>query len=75
MQEVNNFDTQFNLFIVFVIILSLFVMIALVMVFNDFSQELKYINTEIGRTEGNEQRYWKQRRWRLWLSLIPFIKY
>ena len=42
---------------------------------NDFSQELKYLNNEIGRTSGEERRYWIHRRRQLWLSLIPFVKY
>lgn len=42
---------------------------------NDFSQELKYLNNEIGRTSGEERRYWIRRRRQLWLSLIPFVKY
>lgn len=42
---------------------------------NEFSQELKYLNSEIGRTSGEERRYWIRRRRQLWLSLIPFVKY
>lgn len=42
---------------------------------NDFSHELKYLNSEIGRTSGEERRYWIRRRRQLWLSLIPFVKY
>jgi len=42
---------------------------------NDFSQELKYLNNEIGRTSGEERQYWIRRRRQLWLSLIPFVKY
>ena len=42
---------------------------------NEFSQELKYLNNEIGRTSGEERRYWIRRRRQLWLSLIPFVKY
>lgn len=41
----------------------------------NFSKELKYLNNEIGRTEGMERKRWVRRRRRLWLSLIPFIKY
>lgn len=41
----------------------------------NFTQELKYLNNEIERTSGSERRYWIRRRWRLWLSLIPFVKY
>lgn len=47
----------------------------LVQFINDFTRELKYVNNEIGRTYGREKRYWLARRKRLWLSLIPFIKY
>ena len=42
---------------------------------NEFSQELKYLNNEIGRTSGEERRYWIRRRRQLWLSIIPFVKY
>ena len=42
---------------------------------NDFSHELKYLNSEIGRTSGEERRYWIRRIRQLWLSLIPFVKY
>lgn len=41
----------------------------------EFQAELKYINNEIGRTSGSEQRRWIRRRRRLWLSIIPFIRY
>lgn len=40
-----------------------------------FSRELRYINNEIARTDGAERRRWLRRRRRLWLSLIPFVKY
>jgi len=41
---------------------------------NDFNRELNYINMEIGRTRGEEQRYWKREKRRLWLSLLPFYR-
>jgi hypothetical protein len=41
----------------------------------EFSRELRIINNEIGRTEGEQQKRWLRRRRKLWLSLIPFIKY
>ena len=40
-----------------------------------FKAELRYLNREIRRTVGDERRYWIRRRRRLWLSLIPFVKY
>lgn len=58
-----------------VVILAIFLLIRLARFLNDFSQELKYINTEIRRTSGSERRYWLYKRRRLWLSLIPFVKY
>lgn len=41
----------------------------------DFNRELRYIKTEIGRTEGREQAHWKKKKRRLWLSLLPFFRY
>lgn len=41
----------------------------------DFSEELRYLNMEIARSEEEERRYYVRERRRLWLSLIPFIKY
>lgn len=43
--------------------------------FSDFAGELRYLNNEIRRSMGEEQRYWIRQRSRLWLSLIPFVKY
>lgn len=43
--------------------------------FSDFAGELRYLNNEIRRSMGEEQRYWIRQRRRLWLSLIPFVKY
>lgn len=41
----------------------------------DFRWELKRLNMEIARTSGEEQEMWRALRRRLWLSLLPFIKY
>lgn len=40
-----------------------------------FRGELRYLNNEIGRTGGSAQRYWRRQRRRLWLSVIPFVRY
>ena len=40
-----------------------------------FRWELKRLNIEIGRTTGEEQKRWRALRRKLWLSLIPFIRY
>ena len=41
---------------------------------DDFKSELKYVNMEIHRTEGNQRKYWKRKRRKLWLSFIFFIR-
>lgn len=60
-------------------IFALFILISLIYGFctyyNDFSAELRYLNCEINRTVGEERRFWRRRRKRLLLSLIPFVKY
>ncbi len=47
----------------------------LVIFFSDFRKELRYINFEINRSTGSERYYWKRKKRRLWLSLIPFVSY
>ncbi len=76
MAEANNLDTNFCFLIcitAFLLIIS--ILIGLTSVLSDFSQELRYLNIEIRRTEGCEQKYWIRKRRRLWLSLILFVKY
>ncbi len=76
MPQANNPDIE--LYLIIGIVASFFLIVllfGLVSFFNDFSRELKYINCEIRRTYGSERRYWIHRRRRLWLSLIPFVKY
>lgn len=72
----NNPDTELywliGIVVAFFLILLLF---GLVNFINGFSSELRYLNSEIGRTTGGERRYWIRQRRRLWLSLIPFVKY
>lgn len=42
---------------------------------HDFRFELRNINDEINRNEGQERKYWIARKRRLWLSLIPFVRW
>ena len=51
------------------------VMLRFMLFIHDFSEELCYLNMEIARSEGAERSYYVHERRRLWLSLIPFIKY
>lgn len=76
MPEANNPDTELYWLIGIVAAFFLFIVIGrLAMFINDFSSELRYLNNEIGRTTGAERRHWIRQRRRLWLSLIPFVKY
>ena len=56
-------------------ILILFALGALILHLTDFIRELRYLNKEIACTSGAERKYWLQQRRRLWLSLLPFVKY
>lgn len=49
--------------------------INLTLFFHDFLRELRLLNMEINRSEGREREHYRRQRKRLWLSLIPFIKY
>lgn len=63
--------------IIIVVVIFFFVILflaGLAIKINEFSHELDYINREIGRTTGGEQRYWKREKRRLWLSLLPFYR-
>ena len=76
MPEANNPDTALYWLIgivaAFFLILLLFGLVSFI---NDFSSELRCLNNEIERTTGAERRHWIRQRRRLWLSLIPFVKY
>lgn len=59
-------DPVLNLLVAIVIIFFVIVfLVGLVIKINEFSHELDYINREIGRTTGGEQRYWKREKRRL----------
>lgn len=62
------------LFAIVILFFAVFLLVGLVMKINEFSHELEYINREIERTTGGEQRYWKREKRRLWLSLLPFYR-
>ncbi|MBE6761236.1 MAG: hypothetical protein E7551_03025 [Ruminococcaceae bacterium] len=61
--------------LVFGIIVLLVLLVNATIYFKDFSQELKYIKMEIERSEGSERRYWIRQKRKLWLSLLPFMRY
>ena len=47
----------------------------LIKLFDGFWQELKMINIEISRSSGAEKAYWVKKKRKLWLSLLPFMRY
>ncbi|MBE6717890.1 MAG: hypothetical protein E7574_01355 [Ruminococcaceae bacterium] len=61
-------------FIVIIVFLFLFAVFTR-WYLNEFLPELRYLNKEIRRTEGKEKSKWKRRRKKLFLSLIPFVRY
>ena len=57
-------------------LLALPIIVVLIAVrISNFIRELRYLNTEIARTTGVQRRHWLRCRRRLWLSLIPFVRY
>ncbi len=41
-----------------------------------FRRELRYIKDEIARSHHRDElHYWKRQKRRLWLSIIPFVRY
>lgn len=58
-----------------IVILLALVVIRIAMWFQWFQKELRYLNKEIERTTGEEQKHWKRRKKRLLSSLIPFVRY
>lgn len=72
----NNPDTTWQSIIAIVVFLILpLLIVALVAYSQEFMRELKIIKCEINRTDGEERKYWIRKKRRLWLSIIPFVKY
>ena len=76
MPQTNNYDAELWLLIgvlaVFFFILFLIKAVYFIM---DFYDELRYLKDEIRRSSGSERTYWVRKKRKLWLSLIPFVKY
>lgn len=72
----DNIDIRILLLIIILCVIIIIPMVIGFAIFlNNFSAELKYLNCEISRTRGTEQKQWIYQRRRLLLSLIPFVKY
>jgi len=39
-----------------------------------FLHQLRYLNMEIARSQGEERRYWEKQKRRLWRTLLPFSR-
>ena len=72
----DNADTEiFNIITVIAATALAFLLLLKLGIFIDnFRRELKYIKTEINRSDGGERRYWLHQKKKLWLSLIPFYR-
>ena len=56
-----------------ILVLAVFI-VRFAFTLNDFIQEYKYVNMEIARATKEGKRFWKKKRLRLYLSLIPFVR-
>lgn len=65
-------DQNYLFLIIIVAVAVVGVVIWLSITMDDFLGQLRYINSEIKRTEGNEREYYLKKRKRLYKSLIPF---
>ena len=71
-----NQDVGTEILVAMAIIVVLFVLVYVLARFvTDFSRELRILNVEIERTEGEEREHYIRQRRKLWLSLLPFIHY
>ena len=65
MPEANNQDTGFYILIGIIgFFLLIGLLFGLAQFLNDFMSELRYLNNEIGRTDGEERKHW------IWLLLF-----
>ena len=76
MIQLSETDPDFGLMIGLIAVIVLPVLLfSLARLVTDFSAELRLLNIEINRSEGAEREYYLRQRRRLWLSLIPFVRY
>jgi len=68
-------STTLFLLIIIAIFLGALIFFFVLQYIVGFFQELRFINSEISRNRGDERKYWKNRKKRLFISLIPFVKY
>ena len=70
-----NLDTSSGIVILIIIFLLLLIFFSFLNWYIEFSKELRYLNIEIKRCIGREKLYYKKKRRKLFLSILPFVKY
>ena len=69
-------DLGMYVFIILTLAFLVLLFLAKILEFvGEFRVELRCLNSNIQRTVGKEKVYWIRQRRRLWLSLLPFVKY
>ncbi|MBO5783792.1 MAG: hypothetical protein J6R33_02370 [Clostridia bacterium] len=53
------------------VLVGLFLIVDMAMKVNKYLRQRQFIDMEIGRTTGEEQKKWKRRRRRLWRIFLP----
>lgn len=71
----NQSNNYILIFVVSGILLLCIICAGIAYFVNEFMPELRRLNIEIKRSEGSERRFYKKQRRRLWLSVLPFVKY
>ena len=62
------------LLVIMITVVAIIVWLLWILMRPDFVREMRILNMEISRTKGDAQEFWKMKRRRLWLTLIPFVK-
>lgn len=75
MTQTGNDTGLFVIFILVILFLTSLLLVSFIRWVLDFRWELKRLKSEIGRTKGREQERWKRKKKKLWLSLLPFVRY
>ena len=76
LEQFNVSPQMMRLLIGVLVVLAVVVFLAVFLPWlRDFRHEMRYINMEIQRNRGRERDHWIKRKRRLWLSILPFVKY
>lgn len=75
MNEVGNDVGFYMIFGIVIVFLLVVLIVAFARWVHEFRRELRCLNADIRRTQGKEQEHWIQMRRKLWLSILPFVRY